>query len=942
MKKHLHLLRLFILIAVITGVSTKAFAQLTGTYTIDPAGSGSTNFITFSSAIASLNSQGVGSGGVVFNIASGAVFSEMPLTIDITTSQPTATNTVVFKKSGSSSNPVINCTGTSSATDAVFMLVGTDYITFDGIDINDAGTASTDWTELGFYLVRANANDGCQHVTIENCVFNLDKTNTSSTAIYQRNADASSTTLEAASVSGQHLSNTFDGNTINDCWGGIRLQGSTTIAFPDEDMRVGGINGNTISFGGFSATSSPFGIISGASKNIIIGNNTVTTTSGNAANNTYGIRMLSSFSGHCKVYGNTVSISADVVNFGSVQAIYISPSGTAADSVEIYNNIVENCAINATVDTSEAIFRGIRCGSEFGTLRVYNNIVRNNTQYSNFGTNPPLPCPGINYDGGHNCIAIQVFSNTDSTYTQHIFNNEVSGHQFEQDFIGIASAGENSFVHHNTVTNNTLSVVSTTSDWVLGIYLPTGVNNQSVYDNTIHDLTSLSTTSTTVCGIMGYFIGKQNYNIYNNTIDSLLNNNGVLDGIHINQTGCFVAGSGNAADTAVMNIYNNNVHTLQHKGTNGAVNGIYTRIFTLGRMEVSVYNNFVSALEANPSTNPYGLVGLNFNSGDIDASFNTVYLSGGNTATVGFGSSGIYFSTNVNFIRLRNNLVVNNSSHGTGGKTIALSTNEDAPYTSFASSSDYNSYYAGIQPSSNIFSDSVSNYATLALYQSAIGSGRDANSISTNPVFTAASDPHTNDAAIQDKGIFIASIQNDIDYQLRSNPPDIGADEIVDCSSVALSGTVVNASCFGCADGSVTLNPTGGTAPITFTWNNGATTQTNSNLTSGNYIGCMTDAVGCSVCDTFVVSQPNGMVDQVSDFNTNIFPNPNNGSFTIAFHQPVSGKAEIFNTTGQKIFEQEFDSTKALNVALPQASQQMYILQLTFNETTVRRKIAVQ
>lgn len=58
---------------------------------------------------------------------------------------------------------------------------------------------------------------------------------------------------------------------------------------------------------------------------------------------------------------------------------------------------------------------------------------------------------------------------------------------------------------------------------------------------------------------------------------------------------------------------------------------------------------------------------------------------------------------------------------------------------------------------------------------------------------------------------------------------------------------IVNASCAGVANGSVDGNPTGGTAPYTYVWSNGATSQNNSGLGAGNYTLTVTDSFGCVV-----------------------------------------------------------------------------------------------
>jgi len=51
------------------------------------------------------------------------------------------------------------------------------------------------------------------------------------------------------------------------------------------------------------------------------------------------------------------------------------------------------------------------------------------------------------------------------------------------------------------------------------------------------------------------------------------------------------------------------------------------------------------------------------------------------------------------------------------------------------------------------------------------------------------------------------------------------------------------------ADGSVIANETGGTAPFTYAWSNGATSQLNDNIPAGNYCLTITDAIGCTAED---------------------------------------------------------------------------------------------
>ena len=65
-----------------------------------------------------------------------------------------------------------------------------------------------------------------------------------------------------------------------------------------------------------------------------------------------------------------------------------------------------------------------------------------------------------------------------------------------------------------------------------------------------------------------------------------------------------------------------------------------------------------------------------------------------------------------------------------------------------------------------------------------------------------------------------------------------------------------NVLCNGGASGSITLFVSGGTGTLNYLWSNSATTQNISGLTNGTYTVTVTDAAGCSVSRTNIVTQP--------------------------------------------------------------------------------------
>jgi hypothetical protein len=107
-------------------------------------------------------------------------------------------------------------------------------------------------------------------------------------------------------------------------------------------------------------------------------------------------------------------------------------------------------------------------------------------------------------------------------------------------------------------------------------------------------------------------------------------------------------------------------------------------------------------------------------------------------------------------------------------------------------------------------------------------------------------------------------------------------------NSVSGTAVVTNVSCFNGSNGTINLTPTGGVAPYTFVWNDGATTEDRTGLTAGAYSVTITDAAGATgVVNNIIVTQPSALV--ATTVQTNIACN--GGTNGTAAVTPAGGTA---------------------------------------------------
>ena len=170
--------------------------------------------------------------------------------------------------------------------------------------------------------------------------------------------------------------------------------------------------------------------------------------------------------------------------------------------------------------------------------------------------------------------------------------------------------------------------------------------------------------------------------------------------------------------------------------------------------------------------------------------------------------------------------------------------------------------------------------------------------------------------------------------------------------TAALAGTISitsnyngrHISCNGASDGSVQVTPSGGTAPYSYQWSNGATTSSNSGLGAGSQSVVITDAKGCTRSVSITLTQPT----VISLSNTRINISCNGGSDgsinltatggTPAYTYLWSNGATTEDLSGQTagtysvVVTDLNGCTRSTNITL---TQPLFPLQFSVNQTDV-------
>jgi hypothetical protein len=125
----------------------------------------------------------------------------------------------------------------------------------------------------------------------------------------------------------------------------------------------------------------------------------------------------------------------------------------------------------------------------------------------------------------------------------------------------------------------------------------------------------------------------------------------------------------------------------------------------------------------------------------------------------------------------------------------------------------------------------------------------------------------------------------------------------------------------------------------------GATNQTYTVPQNGHYFVIYTDSYGCSVSSDTINYYWVSIIENAVELNLSIYPNPNNGMFTLDWTGALTGnvKIEIYSSLGELIYSKEMvNNSKPFQIDLLNAKPGVYFLKTTENKSGITRKLVIE
>ncbi|MBK7148318.1 MAG: choice-of-anchor J domain-containing protein [Bacteroidetes bacterium] len=163
---------------------------------------------------------------------------------------------------------------------------------------------------------------------------------------------------------------------------------------------------------------------------------------------------------------------------------------------------------------------------------------------------------------------------------------------------------------------------------------------------------------------------------------------------------------------------------------------------------------------------------------------------------------------------------------------------------------------------------------------------------------------------------------------------------VAEPAALSFTGTVTDASSSTAADGSITLNISGGKP--------GYTTSPSSltNLAPGNYSVTVTDNNGCTATQSFTVGFSSGVQAVAALGSVRVYPNPASSELMVdlSLQQAADVQISLYTVTGAMVYQRHFNNqlTQLLSIPVGELPQGVYNLQITSAGETKNAKVVVQ
>ena len=133
---------------------------------------------------------------------------------------------------------------------------------------------------------------------------------------------------------------------------------------------------------------------------------------------------------------------------------------------------------------------------------------------------------------------------------------------------------------------------------------------------------------------------------------------------------------------------------------------------------------------------------------------------------------------------------------------------------------------------------------------------------------------------------------------------------IVTCT-LAASLSATDATLNGASDGMATVTVSGEQGTVTYAWSNAETTASITGLVAGSYTVTVTDdaTADCNVVDTVTVGEPQSIGELNNSIEMTLYPNPNNGNFSVSISEVGNYNVVIRNVIGQSIYRNLINGT---------------------------------